>query len=74
MTLQMQHLKEEKKDRTVETVAKAADHKLSVTDFTMTSISAAFLAQHTCKRYYEYNKELLIGTRRQELLSELAHE
>ena len=28
-TLQMQHLKEEKKDRTVETVAKAADHKLS---------------------------------------------
>ena len=29
-TLQMQHLKEEKKDRTVETVAKAADHKLSV--------------------------------------------
>ena len=45
-----------------------------VTDLTMTSISAAFLAQHTCKRYYEYNKELLIGTRRQELLSELAHE
>ena len=29
-TLQMQHLKEEKKDRTVETVAKTADHKLSV--------------------------------------------
>lgn len=29
-TLQIQHLKEEKKDRTVETVAKAADHKLSV--------------------------------------------
>lgn len=45
-----------------------------VTDLTMTSISAAFLAQHTCKRYYEYNKELLIGTRRQELLSELADE
>lgn len=45
-----------------------------VTDLTMTSISAAFLAQHTCKRYYEYNKELLLGTRRQELLSELAHE
>lgn len=45
-----------------------------VTDLTMTSISASFLAEHTCQRYYEYNKELLIGTRYQELLSELTHE
>ena len=36
-TLQMQHLKEEKKDRTVETVAKAADHKLSVSKSKVTA-------------------------------------
>lgn len=36
-TLQMQHLKEEKKDRTVETEAKAADHKLSVSKSKVTA-------------------------------------
>lgn len=36
-TLQMQHLKEKKKDRTVETVAKAADHKLSVSKSKVTA-------------------------------------
>lgn len=36
-TLQIQHLKEEKKDRTVETVAKAADHKLSVSKSKVTA-------------------------------------
>lgn len=36
-TLQIQHLKEEKKDRTVETVAKAADHKLSVSKSKITA-------------------------------------
>ena len=36
-TLQMQHLKDEKKDRTVETVAKAADHKLSVSKSKVTA-------------------------------------
>ena len=36
-TLQMQHLKEEKKDRTVETVAKTADHKLSVSKSKVTA-------------------------------------
>lgn len=36
-TLQMQYLKEEKKDRTVETVAKAADHKLSVSKSKVTA-------------------------------------
>ena len=36
-TLQMQHLKEEKKNRTVETVAKAADHKLSVSKSKVTA-------------------------------------
>ena len=36
-TLQIQHLKEEKKDRTVVTVAKAADHKLSVSKSKVTA-------------------------------------
>ena len=36
-TLQILHLKEEKKDRTVETVAKAADHKLSVSKSKVTA-------------------------------------
>ena len=36
-TLQIQHWKEEKKDRTVETVAKAADHKLSVSKSKVTA-------------------------------------
>lgn len=36
-TLQIQHLKEEKKDRTVETVAKAADYKLSVSKSKVTA-------------------------------------
>ena len=36
-TLQMQHLKEEKKDRTVATVAKVADHKVSVSKSKVTA-------------------------------------
>lgn len=42
-----------------------------VTELTMTSISAKFLGDYTCERYLKYNQELLIGTRRRELLSEL---
>ena len=42
-----------------------------VTELTITSESARFLSEHTCERYQTYNKQLLIGTRRAELLSEL---
>ena len=42
-----------------------------VTELTITSESARFLSEHTCERYLTYNKQLLIGTRRAELLSEL---
>ncbi|MGN0141982.1 MAG: ATP-binding protein [Roseburia sp.] len=42
-----------------------------VTELTMGSASAAFLAEHPCERYLKYNKELLVGTRRAELLKEL---
>lgn len=44
-----------------------------VTGLTVTPESALFLASHTCERYQKYNAELLIGTKRAELLTELAH-
>ncbi len=42
-----------------------------VTELTITSQAAQFLSQHPCARYLQYNRELLIGTRRTELLKEL---
>lgn len=42
-----------------------------VTELTMGKESAAFLQDNHCESYLNYNKELLIGNRRQELLSEL---
>lgn len=43
-----------------------------VTELTLNPEAAMFLAEHTSERYLQYNKKLLIGTRRAELLSELA--
>ncbi len=45
-----------------------------VTELTINSESALFLAEHTCERYLKYNEQLLIGTRKAELLSELARD
>ncbi len=42
-----------------------------VTELTLSSAAAAFLAENSCERYIKYNQELLIGTRKRELLSEL---
>lgn len=42
-----------------------------VTELTIGSEAAQFLAEHTCERYLKYNEQLLVGTRRAELLSEL---
>lgn len=42
-----------------------------VTELTLKSESAMFLAENTCKRYLKYNEELLIGTKKAELLAEL---
>ena len=42
-----------------------------VTDLTVTEECALFLGEYNCGRYQKYNKELLIGSRRRELLSEL---
>ena len=44
---------------------------LFVTELTLMSEAVQFLAQHPCERYLQYNQELLIGTRRRELLDEL---
>ena len=42
-----------------------------VTELTVSSEAAAFLAQHTCERYLKYNQELLVGTRKRQLLDEI---
>ncbi|MBR5047615.1 MAG: ATP-binding protein [Eubacterium sp.] len=42
-----------------------------VTELTMNPKAAAFLAENGCERYYKYNRSLLIGTRRAEILNEL---
>lgn len=45
-----------------------------VTELTLGADSARFLAEHTCERYLKYNEQLLIGTRKAELLSELVRD
>lgn len=42
-----------------------------VTELTLGRESVMFLAEHTCERYLKYNKELLIGTKKTELLSQI---
>ena len=42
-----------------------------VTELTMSGYSSAYLADNTCERYMKYSENMLIGTRRAELLSEL---
>lgn len=45
-----------------------------VTELTLGAESAMFLSTHTSERYLKYNEQLLIGTRKAELLSELKRE
>ena len=42
-----------------------------LTGLTLTAEAAAFLAEHACSRYLQYNEQLLVGTKRAQLLSEL---
>lgn len=42
-----------------------------VTELAVSPDASAFLAEHTCERYLKYNQELLIGSRKRELLNEL---
>lgn len=45
-----------------------------ITDLTIGTESSAFLSEHPCRRYQQYNEQLLTGTRREQLLSELARD
>lgn len=45
-----------------------------VTELTLGAESAMFLAENNCERYLKYNEELLVGTRKAELLSKLARD
>ncbi|MCM1245009.1 MAG: ATP-binding protein [Roseburia sp.] len=42
-----------------------------VTELTMGKASCAYLSENECARYVKYNKELLLGTKRAELMSEI---
>ena len=42
-----------------------------VTELTVSKEAAAFLSEYICERYLAYNRQLLIGSRKGELLSEL---
>lgn len=42
-----------------------------VTELTVAKAAAEFLAEYECQRYCLYSRELLVGTRKRELLSEL---
>lgn len=44
---------------------------LFVTELTMGCYSSAYVAEHECPRYHQYNKELMLGTKRAELLAEI---
>lgn len=44
---------------------------LFVTELTLGRHSSAYIAEHECPRYHQYNKELMLGTKRAELLSEI---
>lgn len=45
-----------------------------VTELTLSADFARFLSKHSNQRYMEYNKQLLVGTRKSELLVELARD
>lgn len=42
-----------------------------VTELTICKETALFLAENTCKRYQKYNQQLLVGSRKRGILSEL---
>ncbi len=42
-----------------------------VTELTVRREAAAFLAEYVCERYLQYNRQLLVGSRKGELLAEL---
>lgn len=53
---------------------KSQEMVVFVTQLTIGKESSHYLSEHTCERYLKYNEELLIGTRKAELLAELGRE
>lgn len=45
-----------------------------VTELAINGEAALFLSEHPCERYMAYNEQLLVGTRKAELLAELARD
>ncbi|MCD7825949.1 MAG: AAA family ATPase [Clostridiaceae bacterium] len=54
-----------------EAFAQGQEMILFVTELTMSEAAVSFLSSYSCERYQRYSRELLVGTRRRELLSEL---
>lgn len=42
-----------------------------VTELTMDSKAASYLSENKCERYLKYNEELMVGTKKAQLLSML---
>lgn len=55
-----------------EAFSKEEEMVIFVTELSISSESTMFFMEYTCERYLTYSEKLLIGTRRRELLSELA--
>ncbi len=45
-----------------------------VTELTLNPDASAFITENGCERYFKYNKSLLIGSRRREIMNELARD
>lgn len=45
-----------------------------ITELTLDPDISAFISENGCERYFKYNKSLLIGSRRAEILAELDHD
>lgn len=50
---------------------KSEEMVVFVTELSVNKAAVGFLAEHGCKRYFTYNMELMIGSRKSEIMSEL---
>lgn len=50
---------------------KSEEMVVFVTELSVNKAAVGFLAEHGCKRYFIYNMELMIGSRKSEIMSEL---
>ena len=50
---------------------KSEEMVVFVTELSVNKAAVGFLEEHGCKRYFTYNMELMIGSRKSEIMSEL---